>query len=101
LPNESFLGRIELCLGTISPPQLTVTARSIVVQVPIRDAASWASTGEVGIEGRQLTGSTASLRMLIEKDFACLDGTEEQNVDAFPHPLAGTKCYCCPSAPDA
>jgi hypothetical protein len=77
----------------ISSPQATVTARGIVVRVPTRDAARWASTDEVGIEGRQLTGSTASLRMLIEKDFACLDGTEEQNADTFPHPLARTKCY--------
>ena len=26
-----------------------------------------------------------------EKDLACLDGTEEENFDTFPHILAGTK----------
>jgi hypothetical protein len=29
----------------------------------------------------------ASLRILIEKDFACIDGTDEQNADTFPNPL--------------
>jgi hypothetical protein len=76
----------------VSSPQATVTARSIVVRLPTRDAARWASTDEVRIEGYQSAGGPASLRILIEKDFACLDGTEEQNADTFPHPLAGTKC---------
>lgn len=76
----------------VPSPQVAVTARSIVVRVPTRDAARWASTDEVGIEGRQSVGGTASLRILIEKDFACLDGTEEQNIDTFPNPLASRKC---------
>jgi hypothetical protein len=76
----------------VSSPQATVTARSIVVQVPTRDASTWASTDEVGIQGYQPAWGPASLRILIEKDFACLDGTEEQNADTFPHPLAGTRC---------
>jgi hypothetical protein len=37
----------------VSSPQATVTARSIVVQVPTRDASTWASTDEVGIQGYQ------------------------------------------------
>jgi hypothetical protein len=76
----------------VSSPQAKVTASSIVVRVPTRDAARWASTDEVGIEGYQPAGGPASLRILIEKDFACLDGTDERNADTFPHPLAGTKC---------
>jgi hypothetical protein len=76
----------------VSSPQATVTARGIVVRVPTRDAARWASSDEVGIEGNQSAGGQATLRILIEKDFACIDGPEEQNADTFPHPLAGKKC---------
>lgn len=33
-----------------------------------------------------------SIRLrLIEKDLACIDGTEEQNFDTFPHTVGGTK----------
>jgi hypothetical protein len=33
-----------------------------------------------------------SLQILIEKDFACIDGTDQENADTFPNPLAGLKC---------
>jgi hypothetical protein len=52
----------------------------------------WASTDQVGIEGRQPVDNETSLQILIEKDFACIDGTDEENADTFPNPLAGLKC---------
>jgi hypothetical protein len=64
----------------------------VVVQVPIADARKWASTNQIGIEGEQAIDNKTSLRILIEKDFACLDGTEQENADTFPNPLAGQKC---------
>ena len=56
------------------------------------DALKWALTNQIGIEGEQTIDSNTSLRILVEKDFACLDGTKEQNADTFPNPLAGQKC---------
>jgi hypothetical protein len=76
----------------VSSPQGTVTRSGIVVRVPIADVVTWASTDQIGIEGEQSVNNQASLRILIEKDFACLDGTEEQNADTFANPLAGMKC---------
>ena len=35
----------------VPSPQVAVTARSILVRVPTRDATRWTSTDEVGIEG--------------------------------------------------
>ena len=71
--------------------QATLKGHGILVQVPAKDAAQWASSDEVGIEAIQ-AGTSGKLQILIEKDFACLNGTDEQNADTFPHPLAGTKC---------
>jgi hypothetical protein len=51
----------------------------------------WASSDQVGIEGEQPVDDQTSLRILIEKDFACIDATDEQNAVTFPHPLTG-KC---------
>ncbi len=73
---------------------LTATLKSgeIRVRVSVEIARRWASSDEVGMEAVQATGGDNPLRLLIEKDFACLNGSEEQNVDTFPNPLAGTRC---------
>ena len=76
----------------VSSPRAAVGPGSVVVQVPAAEAVKWASTDQVGIEGEQATDSQASLRILIEKDFACIDGTDEQNADTFPNPLGGKRC---------
>jgi hypothetical protein len=76
--------------ASVASPRSSLTANGVLVQVPPDVAERWASGNEVSIEGTQAVGKQAHLRVLIEKDFACLDGTEEQNVDTFPHPLSGT-----------
>jgi hypothetical protein len=64
----------------------------VLVQVPAETLIKWATGNEVGIEARLPVGNQGHLHVLIEKDFACLEGTEEENADTFPNPLAGTKC---------
>jgi uncharacterized protein DUF7009 len=78
--------------AAVSSPSATVTARGVVVQVPSHEVMKWASTDQIGIEGRQPVDSKTSLRILVEKDFACVDGTDGENADTFPNPLAGLKC---------
>jgi hypothetical protein len=78
--------------AAVSSPSATVTARGIVVQVPSHEVMKWASTDQVGIEGGQPVDSETRLRILVEKDFACVDGTDKENADTFPNPLAGLKC---------
>jgi hypothetical protein len=78
--------------AAVSSPRATVTARGVVVQVPAHEVMKWASTDQTGIEGRQSVDSESSLRILVEKDFACIDGTDQENADTFPNPLAGLKC---------
>jgi hypothetical protein len=76
----------------VSAPKGSIAPGSVIVQVPTADALKWALTNQIGIEGEQTIDSNTSLRILVEKDFACLDGTKEQNADTFPNPLAGQKC---------
>jgi hypothetical protein len=63
-----------------------LTPRAVIVQVP-PDTVRWASSDQIGIEGEQAVDNQTSLRILIEKDFACIDGSDEQNADTFPNPL--------------
>ncbi len=77
---------------SLAAPRVTLKNREVLVQVPSRAVAHWASSDEVGIEAMQSNGDGSELQILVEKDFACLNGTDEQNVDTFANPLAGTKC---------
>ena len=73
--------------GAISTPRAVLTPRAVIVQVPPDTVKKWASTDQISIEGEQAVHNQTSLRILIEKDFACIDGTDEQNADTFPNPL--------------
>jgi hypothetical protein len=88
---ETFDYVLESTAAVFSP-RATVTERGVTVQVPSHQVMKWASTDQIGIEGRQPVDSETSLRILVEKDFACIDGTDQENADTFPNPLAGLKC---------
>ena len=63
----------------------------ITVSVPRAVARQWAAGGQVGLEGSQPAGGEP-LRILIEKDFECLDAAPgESQDDAFPNPR-GARC---------
>jgi len=76
-----------------APDATRVSARfaqgELLVVVPSPMARSWAASEEVGMEAEQAIGAEGVLRILIEKDFACLKPREgEDDLDAFPHPKA-------------
>jgi hypothetical protein len=77
--------------GTVSTTRAVLKPRAVIVQVPPEAVTRWASSDQIGIDGEQPVAHQANLRILIEKDFACIDGTDEENADTFPNPLA-EKC---------
>jgi hypothetical protein len=85
-PAQVFHYVLEATDAVPSPTAALAPGR-LVVQIPAAEAVKWASTDQVGIEGEQGTDSQVNLRILIEKDFACIDGTDEQNADTFPNPI--------------
>jgi hypothetical protein len=57
------------------------------VHVAAGAARAWTGGDEVGIEATQETGPGQVLRILVEKDFACLTARAgEDDSDAFPNP---------------
>ena len=63
----------------------------ITVLLSTETAKRWAGSDEVGIYGSSETGSGV-LELMVEKDFACLDGNDPHDEDAFPNPNAGSAC---------
>jgi hypothetical protein len=58
----------------------------ITVIVDPESVKRWANSEDVGIYFSQNIGSHGSLDVLLEKDFACLDRSDEENTDTFPNP---------------
>jgi hypothetical protein len=66
---------------------------NIEVSVPKAMVAAWADSSQVGMQMDQRIGDGQSLRLLIEKDFKCLDPSDpEENADTFPNPLERGVC---------
>lgn len=64
----------------------------ITLLIPFGEAAAWNLSNQVGIYATAHIGQRGSLEILLEKDFACLDRSDEDNLDTFPNPLAGKVC---------
>lgn len=70
-----------------------ITGGRLSVSVPRALAMRWIETEQVGIEAEQETAEGARLKLVIEKDFACLKPRPgEDDSDSFPNPLEGADC---------
>jgi hypothetical protein len=64
----------------------------VAVLLPADQVNAWGITDQIGIAEDINLGDLGTLAILIEKDFACLDRSDEANEDTFPNPNAGTTC---------
>ena len=73
-------------------PRARYAADVISVVLPAAIVRRWADSNEVSIEGEQALDGGETLRILVEKDFACLQPRPgEDESDMFPNPDASTK----------
>ncbi|MGH9586546.1 MAG: DUF7009 family protein [Acidobacteriaceae bacterium] len=71
----------------VAQPIARFTGREIQVHLPHSAVDRWATSDEVGIEFSQPVNQAKRLRLIIEKDFRCLQPRpEEDEADNFPHP---------------
>jgi hypothetical protein len=73
------------------PGAASISARyadgAVEVRLPERAALGWCSSNEVTLQGAQPAAPDAELRIVVEKDFACLTVREgEDESDNFPNP---------------
>jgi hypothetical protein len=55
--------------------------------LPAQDALDWYDSNQVGFERDMEVAPGVILKLLLEKDFACLDDTDEDQSDNYPNPL--------------
>jgi hypothetical protein len=102
-------GRIEETIRFADAPEakLTYALESAVQSPPVRvrygfhdvtvvlsedQARIWEDEGAVGVYSNLDIGSAGSLDVIVEKDFACLDRSDEESGDTFANPHAGGIC---------
>jgi hypothetical protein len=77
---------------SLSRPTVRYTENRVAILLPADEAKIWGTTDQVGIAENMDLGNLGSLGLLVEKDFACLDRSDEENEDTYPNPNAGTTC---------
>jgi hypothetical protein len=102
-------GRIEETIHFTAAPEATLTyalesaskpspvtvrygSREVTVILSKDRARTWGAQSEVGVYTTLDMGPAGSLEVAVEKDFACLDRSDEDNSDTFANPLAGATC---------
>ena len=73
-------------------PTVRYRESKVAILIPADQANTWGCSDQVGLAESISLGEFGSLALLIEKDFACLDRSEEDNQDTFANPKAGEQC---------
>lgn len=84
--------QLRFSLETYDGETLAIRFKSntTTIYVPQVLALNWTQTDKVGFDGDVDTGKGRTIRILVEKDFMCIDGNEEDNAGAYPNPM--TNC---------
>jgi hypothetical protein len=64
----------------------TFSNNLLTVRIPASFISGWMDNEVVGTEGWCKTEGSADLRILVEKDFKCLDATHESQEDNYENP---------------
>jgi len=75
-----------------APVSIEYGPQAVTVVLSKDQVCVWGSEGEVGVYGELDNGDVGLLEVIVEKDFACLDRSDEDNIDTFANPHAGTTC---------
>lgn len=92
---SGFPGGRALRYGVESSPASVNPAafysdNEIIVRLPETVVLAWAESEQVSIAGEQVLADGEVLHILVEKDFACLTGRDDEDEsDMYPHPEAG------------
>ena len=59
----------------------------MILWIPQKTATQWTRGDAVGFEEKIKTSAGKTISLLVEKDFKCLDGKEEEEEGSYPNPL--------------
>jgi hypothetical protein len=68
--------------------QADFDGRTIALYLPAEIAKNWYADERIGYENKVEVRPGVTLGLLLEKDFVCLDNTDEDQSDNYPNPNA-------------
>ncbi len=74
------------------PVRVEWASQTLTVVLSEQQIRSWSKETEIGIYDSIDLGMHGSLQVAIEKDFACIDRTDEENADTFANPHTAGAC---------
>lgn len=93
-PDSVLSYRLDISEGEGKNIEASFAGGNLVVSLPSSKALGWVTNDEVSLTDTQSLANGATLTLLIEKDFACLDpghGRDDaDDADSYPHPSAAS-----------
>lgn len=90
VPGGDGLDYVLECSAIAERPSASLSGGALTVTLPESELMQWATSEQVSIEANEALDDGDSLKILVEKDFACLAPREgEDETDMYPHPLEG------------
>ena len=77
--------------ATVTELMIRYRPQEVTVMLTTEAARTWSESDQVGVHS-DLAVRDEVLTVLIEKDFACLDGSNIDNEDTFENPNLGAVC---------
>ncbi len=85
LSNKSFIYAVN-SKNDIEEMSVALEANGIILNIPDKFLADWAINDKMGFYGEQLNKSGSTTKLVLEKDFVCLDATAEDQSDNYENP---------------
>jgi len=87
---RTFRYSVESSPASVNPAAF-FSENEIIVRLPETTVLTWAGSDQVSISGEQVLDDGEILKILVEKDFVCLTGRDDEDEsDMYPHPEADT-----------
>jgi len=85
---RSFRYAVESSPASVTPAAF-FSDNQIIVRLPETTVLAWSTSEQVSIVGEQVLDDGGLLKILVEKDFICLTGRDDEDEsDMYPHPEA-------------
>lgn len=85
-PEAAFTYSLEVSAPATTAASVRYAPSNLAVLVTPEQVRHWRKEDEVGIYTQVDIGAGQALEIAIEKDFACVHGSESENADSFPNP---------------
>jgi hypothetical protein len=91
-PEAAFTYALEVSAPGSTAATVRYAPCHLAVLVTPEQVGDWRKEDQVGIYTQIDIGAREALEIAIEKDFACVHGSESENADSFPNPNLTTDC---------